>query len=146
MTSPERVLSSTRITSLRQVSKLSQSRAAAVAAWFRGIATIDAQLLAGRWVVCLLLLWLAGSPTSLAAVFLDVSTFSSVLYHWMFAVMCPGEPDVTSPVQAGLDFRSRACCAHEFYVFMDLTSTTVDRKSTRLNSSHSGESRMPSSA
>ena len=28
----------------------------------------------------------------------------------------------------------------------DKTGTTVDRKSTRLNSSHSGESRMPSSA
>ena len=32
------------------------------------------------------------------------------------------------------------------YTEIDMTLTTIDRKSTRLNSSHSGESRMPSSA
>ena len=33
-----------------------------------------------------------------------------------------------------------------FFHFFDCSLTPPDRKSTRLNSSHSGESRMPSSA
>ena len=35
---------------------------------------------------------------------------------------------------------------HRFGEVIVLTATMTDRKSTRLNSSHSGESRMPSSA
>ena len=34
----------------------------------------------------------------------------------------------------------------DFGKLLSQTDTLVDRKSTRLNSSHSGESRMPSSA
>ena len=38
------------------------------------------------------------------------------------------------------------CFAWEYHEMPGLSRELVDRKSTRLNSSHSGESRMPSSA
>ena len=42
------------------------------------------------------------------------------------------------------DFESEAFKSAD--VAIEFTNPTVDRKSTRLNSSHSGQSRMPSSA
>ena len=40
----------------------------------------------------------------------------------------------------------RACPTHSYRATTKVKNAETDRKSTRLNSSHSGESRMPSSA
>ena len=68
------------------------------------------------------------------------------------ALYCFGRVDV--PVFEATEVFARSIgettdvVAKEMYTFADRggDSITLDRKSTRLNSSHSGESRMPSSA
>ena len=45
-----------------------------------------------------------------------------------------------------IKFRNVIDKSEKFYLFEEIEAIILDRKSTRLNSSHSGESRMPSSA
>ena len=63
-----------------------------------------------------------------------------------------GPADLLSPAPApitqllGIDAKNIIVCASCHAVREKENMTHLDRKSTRLNSSHSGESRMPSSA
>ena len=50
------------------------------------------------------------------------------------------------PAHARIRLRVPSWAAHELEVYVNGSHAATDRKSTRLNSSHSGESRMPSSA
>ena len=66
----------------------------------------------------------------------------------IYSAICRGDRGPNSPGDGSLGLGSAEVVSkRQSGPLLDVTlPTTLDRKSTRLNSSHSGESRMPSSA
>ena len=72
--------------------------------------------------------------------------FDSVSDTRMASTITPGG-DPGGPKVQTIEHLMSACCGLGLdNLYIDITADEVDRKSTRLNSSHSQQSRMPSSA
>ena len=71
--------------------------------------------------------------------FCDMDKFEQIMKNWASSTGL-------ATVAVGADGKYISGCYNFTEFCIDLTRGSADRKSTRLNSSHANESRMPSSA